>query len=71
VKVMATNPRERSNPATTGNANQQAMPAFANAGTSAAYCTTPYGSCPLGTRAPTGVRCHCQTFLGPIGGETR
>ncbi|OQW35217.1 MAG: hypothetical protein A4E19_16730 [Nitrospira sp. SG-bin1] len=66
MKAMAANPKDQSNPAGSGPANAAA---FSNAG--AAYCTTQYGSCPLGTRAAAGLMCQCQTVYGPIPGVTQ
>ncbi len=66
VKAMAANAKDKSKPAGSGNANAAA---FSN--NTAAYCTTQFGSCQLGTRASVGLACQCQTPFGAIPGVTQ
>jgi len=67
MKTMATNATARSAQAGSRNANASAF--STNSG--AANCMTQYGSCPLGTRAPAGLMCQCQTVYGLIPGVTQ
>jgi hypothetical protein len=81
VQAIATNPKDQSNSDGSRDAHESAQsgstvsnssyfpPAFSN--NSAAYCTTQYGSCSLGVRAPAGLVCQCQTPYGPIPGVTQ
>lgn len=66
MKAMATNATAQ--PAQAGSRNANAS-AFSNSG--AAHCTTQYGSCSHGTRAPAGLMCQCQTAYGLIPGVTQ
>ncbi|MEK9139435.1 MAG: hypothetical protein AAB308_00145 [Nitrospirota bacterium] len=69
MKVMATNPKDRSKQ--DGSGEQQSSVQGGEALSSAAYCTTQYGSCPLGTRVPAGLECQCRTPYGSIPGVTQ
>jgi hypothetical protein len=81
MKAMATNPRDRAKQDGSGEDNSSprggqtiSNPAsFGSAFTrnSAASCTTQFGSCPLGTSAPAGLACQCQTPFGAIPGVTQ
>jgi len=66
MKAVATNATAKSAQTESRNVNASA---FSNSG--AVHCTTQYGSCPLGTRAPAGMMCQCQTVYGLIPGVTQ
>jgi hypothetical protein len=81
MKTIATNPRGRakqdgfgeddSSPRGGQTMTNPASFGSALARNSAASCTTLFGSCPLGTPAPAGLACHCQTSFGAIPGVTQ
>ena len=80
MKTMATNPRDRARQGGSGEDNSntrgsQTMSNLSSLGSAfsntAAHCTTQFGSCPLGTRAPTGLAYQCQTTFGAIPGVTQ